>query len=62
MCSGACEAQCPYCGEPVELSPDPVGLSVEEYIEDCPVCCRPWTVRVHRDEEKVQVELLRDDD
>jgi hypothetical protein len=39
-------ASCPYCGEVVELSVDPGGRAHQEYVEDCPVCCRPWRVRV----------------
>ncbi|MBK8132099.1 MAG: CPXCG motif-containing cysteine-rich protein [Gammaproteobacteria bacterium] len=41
-------ADCPYCGETIELVVD---CSVEEqsYIEDCPVCCRPMTVWVQVD-------------
>jgi hypothetical protein len=37
------EAQCPHCGEMIELTVD---LSVPEqsYIEDCSVCCRPIAV------------------
>jgi hypothetical protein len=37
---------CPYCAEPVELLVDPDGGSRQSYIEDCPVCCRPWQVEV----------------
>jgi len=37
---------CPYCGEGVELILDPGGGSMQEYVEDCEVCCRPWMVRV----------------
>lgn len=37
---------CPYCGESVELLLDPTGGSYQEYVEDCEVCCRPWSVRV----------------
>jgi hypothetical protein len=55
-------AQCPYCGEEVELTVDPVGAHSESYVEDCPVCCRPWTVHVERDGEEVTVHLARDDD
>jgi cysteine-rich CPXCG protein len=36
--------QCPYCGEPVELYIDMGGGTRQSYIEDCPVCCRPWRV------------------
>ena len=56
------EAQCPYCGETVELTVDPVGPSSEQYVEDCAVCCRPWTVTVHREGEDVEVQLARGDD
>jgi len=38
---------CPYCGEVVEIALDPGGGAVQEYVEDCQVCCRPWRVRVH---------------
>ena len=37
---------CPYCGESVEVSVDQGGGGVQEYVEDCQVCCRPWSVRV----------------
>ena len=53
---------CPYCGEEVEVQVDSVGPGSETYVEDCPVCCRPWTVHVSRDGEEVFVSLGRDDD
>jgi hypothetical protein len=37
---------CPYCGEGVEVLVDPAGGEVQEYVEDCEVCCQPWQVRV----------------
>jgi hypothetical protein len=37
---------CPYCGEPSEVAVDPGGGAYQEYVEDCPVCCRPWRVTV----------------
>jgi hypothetical protein len=37
--------QCPYCGETVELVIDDGGGVRQEYVEDCPVCCRPWQVQ-----------------
>jgi len=55
-------AMCPYCGEEVEVTVDEVGMASETYVEDCPVCCRPWTVVVSRDGEELGVQLLRDDD
>ena len=53
---------CPYCGEEVEVTVDDVGVSSEAYVEDCSVCCRPWTVHVSRDGEDVSVQLERSDD
>jgi hypothetical protein len=32
--------ECPYCGECFETSADTSGGD-QDYIEDCPVCCRP---------------------
>jgi hypothetical protein len=42
---------CPYCGEPTDLEIDESGGSRQSYIEDCPVCCRPWQVEVTLDME-----------
>ncbi len=42
------EVQCPFCGEPGEIAddydPDAVGDQV--FVQDCAVCCNPWTVTV----------------
>lgn len=40
---------CPYCGENVEIDIDESGGSKQSYVEDCPVCCQPWTVEVVQD-------------
>ncbi len=45
------EVVCPSCGEPVVLSLDPTGGEIQEYEEDCQVCCRPWRVHVTYDDE-----------
>jgi hypothetical protein len=37
---------CPYCSETVEISLDPGGGSVQEYVEDCEICCNPWQVSI----------------
>ena len=37
---------CPHCGEANELGLDPGGGPLQEYVEDCQVCCRPWRVTV----------------
>lgn len=45
----AIESTCPYCGEDVELVVDEGGGADQSYVEDCPVCCRPWQVHVTGD-------------
>jgi hypothetical protein len=37
---------CPYCNETVEIALDPGSGAAQEYVEDCEVCCQPWTVSV----------------
>jgi hypothetical protein len=37
---------CPYCSAPIEIALDPGSGSIQEYVEDCEVCCQPWTVNV----------------
>lgn len=37
---------CPRCGASVEIQLDPGGGAIQDYVEDCAVCCRPWQVRV----------------
>ena len=32
---------CPSCGETIRLSIDASAGARQEYVEDCPVCCRP---------------------
>ena len=50
---------CPYCGEEVEiyLEPDVRGT----LIQDCEVCCNPWSVRVRRDGDDRWVEVVKAD-
>lgn len=45
------EVWCPYCGEPNEVALDPGGGGVQEYVEDCQVCCQPWRVFVSYQED-----------
>ena len=50
---------CPYCGEEIEIYVEPdVGGS---YVQDCEVCCNPWLVRVHREDDELYVEVARAD-
>lgn len=39
----AAEVTCPYCGETGTVALD---VGEEDFVQDCPVCCRPWQVRV----------------
>ena len=42
---------CPYCGEANEISVDPGSGTTQSYVEDCQVCCQPWSVHVTFDAE-----------
>ncbi|MEN7343212.1 MAG: CPXCG motif-containing cysteine-rich protein [Pseudomonadota bacterium] len=39
------QADCPYCGEPIDLVID-LSAGTSDYIEDCQVCCRPMHIYV----------------
>jgi len=43
----------------VDLVIDEGGGSPQCYVEDCPVCCRPWQVRVIHDPDTGWVASLR---
>lgn len=53
---------CPHCGERFETVADP-SAGDAEYVEDCPVCCRPVTVRLHvgHDGDLAGWDAVRDD-
>ena len=54
---------CPYCGASVELLLDPGGGPVQRYVEDCEVCCRPWSVEVRWSERgEADARLTREDE
>ncbi len=57
-----CDAQCPYCGEAVNVWVDSDGGSHQSYVEDCAVCCRPWQVTVEAIGGEVSVQLSRLDE
>lgn len=42
--------QCPYCWEDITLLVDG-SIEMQEYIEDCEVCCRPIDFVVEVDEQ-----------
>ena len=50
---------CPYCGEEIEIY---VELDVRgSYVQDCEVCCNPWTISVSREGDELYVEVSRAD-
>lgn len=42
------DVTCPYCGETVSVALDPGGGASQQYVEDCPVCCRPMELSVEK--------------
>jgi len=42
--------QCPYCWEEISLLVD-TSIEMQEYVEDCEVCCRPIDFFVEVDEQ-----------
>ena len=50
---------CPYCGEELQIFvEDDVRGS---FVQDCEVCCNPWTVRITRSHEGRTVVVTRAD-
>ena len=49
---------CPVCGESIDSAADPSQGSLQSYVEDCQVCCRPLilTLRLHGDSIEVAAE------
>ena len=42
---------CGECGEEIVIPVDLSAGAVQEYVEDCPVCCRANVIRVEIDEQ-----------
>ena len=42
---------CDSCGEEIVVPIDLSAGTSQEYVEDCPVCCRPSVIHVEVDEE-----------
>ena len=54
--------RCPYCGESIDLVADD-SAGAQDYIEDCPVCCRPIHVRAWVAEDgEAALAVSRDDE
>lgn len=57
------QVDCPYCGEAFTTDVDTSGGS-QDYIEDCPVCCRPieFQLEAGPDGKLESLTVRRDDD
>ena len=53
--------RCPYCGERFEAMVDQ-SEDGQDYVEDCPVCCRPIEFSVAGDWRGGRVDTRRDSD
>ena len=55
------EVGCPCCGERIEVLLDP-SVAEQNYIEDCPVCCRPIVFDLRIDEERVDLRVFSENE
>jgi Cysteine-rich CPXCG len=57
------QVDCPYCGEVFDAAVETYDGS-QDYIEDCPVCCRPieFHLETGSDAELLTLTTRRDDD
>ena len=55
---------CPCCGETIVVPVDAGAGEAQEYVEDCPVCCRPveCLLEVGADGELLSLDVRRDDE
>ena len=60
--SESANIECPYCGEPLEITVDS-SAGDQDYIEDCHVCCKPiqFRIRVSADGE-VHIDVRSEDE
>lgn len=53
---------CPCCRSLTTIGLDPGSGPEQRYTEECPVCCRPWSVTLRYDSDgEARVELARED-
>lgn len=46
---------CDACGEEIVIPIDPTAGRVQEFVEDCPVCCRPNVIHVEIDDGELRI-------
>lgn len=55
--------RCPWCSSRVSIGLDPGSGAEQAYAEDCPVCCRAWSVEVRYEPTgHARIRLEREDD
>ncbi len=54
---------CPYCGEAVGIVVN-CTIPLQEFVEDCQVCCRPieFSISIDDEGEIMNLQALRDDE
>lgn len=52
--------RCPWCGERFEALVD-ASSGAADYVEDCPVCCRPIEMHLTVDDDEIRLRGGRDD-
>ena len=55
------EIECPNCGEFISIIIDRT-IEIQEYTEDCSVCCQAMIIRVNLDEEFNQLSISNEQD
>ena len=60
--SESAHVDCPYCGEPLEITIDP-SVGQQDDLEDCQVCCQPiqFRIRVSADGQS-RIDVRREDE
>lgn len=55
---------CQWCGRDVAISVDPAGGRMQEWIEDCEMCCRPniLNITIERNGHEVTIDSRREND
>ena len=52
---------CPYCGESIQIVVD-CSIPLQEYIEDCQVCCRPISLYLSVEDNEVNIHATNENE
>ncbi|NVK37822.1 MAG: CPXCG motif-containing cysteine-rich protein [Gammaproteobacteria bacterium] len=53
---------CPYCNESNEILIEPCDGQVQDYIEDCQICCRPIHLIITSHNHDIYVQVKSEDE